>query len=197
MLTVVPPAFEPDPRVAPAGRAGLESGALEYDPWDGPAALVFGDGRVVGAKLDRNGLRPLRYTRTADGWLVAGSEVGITDFEDRQIVERQRLGPGEMLVVDLASGEMFRNSELLTRIASDPGALPASVAIGAIRAGKPVRLSSLGKDERGEDESPGVSDPRRIAVAMGWSDDQLRLLLHPLAEGKEAIWSMGDRKSVV
>src|SRR5258708_30001023 len=167
LLTLVPPAFEQDARVASAARAWLESAALEYEPWDGPAALVFGDGRVVGAKLDRNGLRPLRYTRTADGWLVAGSEAGITDFEDRQIAGRQRLGPGEILIVDLASGAMFRNGEVPARIASDPDALPASVAIRAIRAGNPVRLSSLGEDGRGEDEGPGVSDPRRIAVVIG------------------------------
>jgi glutamate synthase (ferredoxin) len=73
----------------------LANSAPEQEPWDGPAALILTDGNFVGAKLDRNGLRPLRYTLTADGLLIVGSEVGITDLSDKQIVERQRLGPGE------------------------------------------------------------------------------------------------------
>ncbi len=73
LLTLTPPAFETNLRFDPVVRGFLESAAYEYEPWDGPAALVFSDGRMVGAKLDRNGLRPLRYTRTADGWLVIGS----------------------------------------------------------------------------------------------------------------------------
>ena len=75
------------------------------EPWDGPAAMVFSDGVTVGAKLDRNGLRPLRYTLTSDGLLVVGSEVGIADFHGREIVERQRLGPGEMLLCNPRTGE--------------------------------------------------------------------------------------------
>ena len=70
------------------------------EPWDGPAALVFSDGQFVGAKLDRNGLRPLRYTLTHDGLLVAGSETGLVDLEESHIAERQRLGPGEMILAD-------------------------------------------------------------------------------------------------
>src|SRR5260370_26090669 len=73
---------------------------------------------MVGAKLDRNGLRPMRYTRTSDGWIVAGSETGIAHFANEKIVERQRLGPGEMLMADLASGTFIRNQELMRRISS-------------------------------------------------------------------------------
>src|SRR5262249_52760448 len=78
------------------------------EPWDGPAAMVFTDGRSVGAKLDRNGLRPLRYTLTSSGLLVVGSEVGIADLHGEQVAERQRLGPGEMLTCDPTSGEFSR-----------------------------------------------------------------------------------------
>ena len=78
------------------------------EPWDGPAALIFTDGCTVGAKLDRNGLRPLRYTLTADGLLVVGSEVGIADLHGKEIAERQRLGPGEVLLLNPASGEFVR-----------------------------------------------------------------------------------------
>ena len=176
MLTLTPPAFAGDSRMPEAARHFLESWAVEREPWDGPAALIFSDGRVLGAKLDRNGLRPLRYARTADGWLVAGSEAGIADFTGKKIVERQRLGPGQMLLVDLAVGHIMRDGELLTLIANQAPApsRPASTCV--------------------LQEGPGqvVSDPTRTAGALGWSEDQLRLLLHPLAEGKEPIWSMGD-----
>src|SRR4029077_9685580 len=88
------------------------------EPWDGPAALVFSDGQFVGAKLDRNGLRPLRYTLTHDGLLVAGSEVGIIDLEESRIAERQRLGPGEMILANPATGAVFRWREILKRLAT-------------------------------------------------------------------------------
>jgi len=115
MLQLAPPAFEQDRAPRLKSRSFLESAAVDHEPWDGPAALIFSDGRVVGAKLDRNGPRPLRYTRTADGWLAAGSETGIADFDGKEIVARRRLGPGEMLLVDLASGQAYENGELLTR----------------------------------------------------------------------------------
>jgi glutamate synthase domain-containing protein 2/glutamate synthase domain-containing protein 1/glutamate synthase domain-containing protein 3 len=176
LLTLTPPAFEADLRMPPDARKFLESSAVNYEPWDGPAALIFSDGRILGAKLDRNGLRPMRYTRSADGWLVAGSEAGIVDFTGKKIVERQRLGPGQMLLVDLASGQVMRNGELLQMIASQ-AATPSPVASTCV--------PELGSDDK-------VSDPARTAAALGWSEDQVRLLLHPLADGKEPIWSMGD-----
>src|SRR5262249_17985991 len=134
------------------------------------------DGRVVGAKLDRNGLRPLRYTRTSNGWMVAGSEAGIVDFENEEIVERQRLGPGEMLMVDISSGAVIRNHELLRHISSKAALPPRRVETVAALWGT---------------DAP-VAEPDRMAAAAGWSEDQVRFLLHPLAEGKEAVWSMGD-----
>src|ERR1700692_2343489 len=97
-LRLVPPAWEHDEHADPELRQFLAHSAPEQEPWDGPAALIFTDGQVVGAKLDRNGLRPLRYTLTSDGLLIVGSEVGITDLSNKQVVERQRLGPGEMLI---------------------------------------------------------------------------------------------------
>lgn len=178
MLTLVPPAFESDSYVVPPVRNFLESAGLHYEPWDGPAALMFCDGRILGAKLDRNGLRPLRYQRTTDGWLVAGSEAGIADFDDKEIVERQRLGPGEMLAIELETGAMIRNAELLDKIAAQaepknyarPSHLPSGIFSTAVATG----------------------EPRKLAAALGWSEDQLRFLLQPLADGKEAMWSMGD-----
>src|SRR3989442_8519120 len=113
MLAMVPPAWENAHGMEPELRVVFEEHACRQEPWDGPAALIFTDGEVVGAKLDRNGLRPLRYTLTADGLLVVGSEVGIADLHGKQVVERQRLGPGEILLVNSATGEFLRPVESL------------------------------------------------------------------------------------
>src|ERR1700722_17156458 len=110
-LRPVPPAWGYDEHAAAELRHFLSQSAAEQEPWDGPAALIFTDGQVVGAKLDRNGLRPLRFTLTTDGLLIVGAEVGINDLSDKQVVERQRLGPGEMLIADLSSGTFFRPNE--------------------------------------------------------------------------------------
>src|SRR4030081_4048152 len=93
---MVPPAFKNYLLLSRDVRAALASLSQHGEPWDGPAALIFSDGQFVGAKLDRNGLRPMRYTLTHDGLLVAGSETGLVDLEESRIAERQRLrAPGE------------------------------------------------------------------------------------------------------
>jgi glutamate synthase (NADPH/NADH) large chain/glutamate synthase (ferredoxin) len=178
LLTLVPPAFEADSQLDPHVRDFLESAAERHEPWDGPAALVFSDGRMLGIKLDRNGLRPLRYQRTGNGWLVAGSEAGIADFNDQEISERKRLAPGEMLGVELDTGVVLSNDELLQRIALQ--AHPKDYA-------RPSRLPSTMVSN-----AMPVAEPRKVAAALGWSEDQVRFLLQPLAQGKEAMWSMGD-----
>ena len=185
MLRLVPPAWESDRKLDPAMRDFLEREARAQEPWDGPAALVFSDGRMVGAKLDRNGLRPLRYSLTTDGLLIVGSEVGIADLDGKKIAERQRLGPGEMLLADPSSGRLYRGSDisgLLTSTCAQGGNTSRASASAATRV-EPA------------EEAPSVvtSEPRRIAAALGWTEDQFRLLFQPLGlEGKEAIWSMGD-----
>jgi len=190
MLRLVPPAWESDPDIEPAVRRFLELSAAEQEPWDGPAALAFTDGRRVGVKLDRNGLRPLRYTLTSDGLLVAGSEAGLADLDDKQIIERQRLGPGEMLLADATSGEIHRNGNLFRTLAVPPGrnawrgtvihVQPHEEHEGTIRPARTV-------------ERRAAADWRRAAAACGWTDDQHKLLFLPMAsEAKEAVWSMGD-----
>ncbi len=178
MLSMVPPAFENDPLLSRDVRAALASLSQHGEPWDGPAALVFSDGQLVGAKLDRNGLRPLRYTLTHDGLLVAGSEVGIIDLDESRIAERQRLGPGEMILANPATGTVFRYREILKRLATlqSRSALPV------------VRQVSVA----GTAASPSVARPERMAAAAGWTEDQFRILFSPLVQGHEANWSMGD-----
>src|SRR5262249_40143446 len=177
MLALVPPVNQAGTQIAPRVRKYLEATACEHEPWDGPAALAFSDGRVLGAKLDRNGLRPMRYTRTSDGWMVAGSEAGIAELDARKIVERQRLGPGEMVLVDIASGAVTPNGDLLRRISTQAA---------------PIRLRSTVPVPTIWGTDAVVDEPEKIAAAVGWSADQVRHLLEPLVAGKEAIWSMGD-----
>jgi len=177
MLRMAPPAWETDANLSQELRAFLELQAREQEPWDGPAALVFSDGKFVGAKLDRNGLRPLRYSVTSDGLVICGSEAGLMDCEGKQIGERQRLGPGEILLVDALAGEIYRGKDViqLLRIPSNGAALP--------------RLRS----SAGLEQAASTADPRRAAAGLGWTDDQFKILFQPLGlDGKEAIWSMGD-----
>jgi len=179
MLRLVPPVWEADPDLSPDLKLFLQTQSREQEPWDGPAALVFSDGRYVGAKLDRNGLRPLRYTVTSDGLVVAGSEVGLSDFYDKQIDERMRLGPGEMIVVDPAEGLLWRGNDIAKLL-----------AVGSENEDwRPAR-----KIESSAKFSGSFTEhPKRVAAALGWSEDQYRMLFQSLGlEGKESVWSMGD-----
>jgi len=174
-LRLVPPAWEHDEHLDPQLRQFLANSASEQEPWDGPAALIFTDGHFIGAKLDRNGLRPLRYTLTSDGLLVVGSEVGITDLSDKQAVERQRLGPGEMLIADAAGGTFYRPGEV-ARLVPVAASRPAPAVIPPKHEAEPIML-----------------DGNRLMAAFGWTEDQFRMLFYPLVEhGQEPLWSMGD-----
>src|SRR6202040_4285714 len=178
MLGLVPPAFERDPVLSRDVRAALTAVSQQGEPWDGPAALVFSDGQLVGAKLDRNGLRPLRYTLTHDGLLIAGSETGLIDFEESRIAERQRLGPGEMILANPSSGLFLRWREILKRLAMHQArnAMPPPRHLAFSAAAPPA----------------ATSEPKRIAAAAGWTEDQFKTLFSALIHGKEADWSMGD-----
>jgi glutamate synthase (NADPH/NADH) large chain len=113
----IPPAWEHVP-LPPDRKAMLHYLSLLMSPWDGPAAVVFTDGATIGAHLDRNGLRPLRYVLTDDGIMVAGSEVGMIDLGDRSIIKKGRLGPGDTLAIDLDTGSIRETGEILDAFAS-------------------------------------------------------------------------------
>jgi glutamate synthase (ferredoxin) len=178
MLALVPPAFSQDPFLSQDVRAALEALSREGEPWDGPAALVFSDGLSVGVKLDRNGLRPMRYTVTHDGLVIAGSETGLLDLEDSRIAERHRLGPGEILLATPHTGTLLRWRELLKSVT-------AQIPYKTLTRSSILRLDSSA-------ERTLVVQPKRVAAAAGWSDDQYKILFKPLLSGKEADWSMGD-----
>src|SRR5579871_1655272 len=179
MLSMVPPAFENDPLLSRDVRGALASLSQDTEPWDGPAALVFSDGNFVGAKLDRNGLRPLRYTLTHDGLIIAGSETGLVDLPESRIAERQRLGPGEMILANPVTGTVYRWREILKRLATQQSrnSLPQVRPLG---------------EKAAHDAPASIEQPKRVAAAAGWTEDQFKILFSALPHGKEADWSMGD-----
>ena len=112
MLMMMPEAWEHIADLPPAVRDFYEWHANVMEPWDGPAAMTFCDGRIVGSALDRNGLRPARYLVTSDGLVVVGSEIGAANIPEERIVRKGRLGPGQMIAVDLERGELLDNATI-------------------------------------------------------------------------------------
>ncbi|HLZ66002.1 MAG TPA: glutamate synthase large subunit [Aliidongia sp.] len=155
------------------------------EPWDGPAALAMTDGRWVLGATDRNGLRPMRYCITNDGLLITGSETGMVRVEESNIVEKGRLGPGQMLGVDLRHGQLYRDDQLKDLMCRER---PFSEWVKNITV-----LDSLIKQGGTEAAEFDRDELRRRQVAMGWSMEDLELILQPMTEeGKEAVGSMGD-----
>jgi glutamate synthase (ferredoxin) len=167
----------------PAAEGHQSSSFLRYhtdcaEPWDGPAALAFSDGRIVGAALDRNGLRPCRFAITRAGLVVAGSEAGLVDLDPEEVTHSGRLGPGQMLVVDLENRKIYEDEALLELF--DAGATYAKLVEDAELAPapvQPVEAALLTAIQRG----------------FGYTREDVKMILQPMAvEGKDAVWSMGD-----
>ena len=154
------------------------------EPWDGPAAVACTDGQWVMAGADRNGLRPIRYVVTGDGLLCAGSEAGMVPFDERTVVEKGALGPGQMIAVDMRNGRLLHDVEVKDELAA---AEPFAEWVGAIN---DLESTLAGADEPRMFEN---ADLRRRQIAAGYSIEELETILHPMAEdAKEAIGSMGD-----
>jgi glutamate synthase (NADPH/NADH) large chain len=184
MMMLVPEAWEEHGDMPPERRAFYEYHASLVEPWDGPAALLFTDGHYVGATLDRNGLRPMKYVVTATGFVVAASELGVIDFEPEDVLEKGRLQPGKMLLVDLDRGRLVGDDEIKREVSQhkpyaqwlednklDLASLPAAVLLPPMDAG----------------------ERRRRLRAAGYSREDLRVLLTPMAtSGEEPTGSMGN-----
>src|SRR5271166_5948134 len=150
------------------------------EPWDGPSALVFTDGRLLGAALDRNGLRPCRYVITDTGLIVAGSEVGLADVSPDSIVRSRRLGPGQMVLLDLERNRLL-DGEVLDRYFDELATYATIIDdIPLEPAQAPVEVL------------PEV-EVTRLQRGFGYTREDLKMVIAPMAlEGKEATWSMGD-----
>ncbi|HVJ51000.1 MAG TPA: glutamate synthase large subunit [Aliidongia sp.] len=155
------------------------------EPWDGPAALAMTDGRWVLAGLDRNGLRPMRYSMTADGLLMVGSETGMVRRNEAEIIEKGRLGPGETLGVNLEEGKLYRDAEIKDLLATSR---PFGEWVKNI-----TLLEALDIEPVASEPEFARAELRRRQGATGWTHEELELILQPMAEtGKEAVGSMGD-----
>ena len=118
MAMLIPEAWDADPTMPPEKQAFYEYHASLMEPWDGPAAIAFTDGRVIGATLDRNGLRPARYLVTKDGLLILASETGVLPVQPEEVKYKGRLQPGRMLLVDLEQGRIVPDEEIKHQLAS-------------------------------------------------------------------------------
>src|SRR6266852_2421633 len=186
MQMLVPPAWEHNPELSSGQRAWCEYHAGIIEPWDGPAALAFSDGRFVGAALDRNGLRPARYTVTSHGLLILASEAGVVPCDEHEVVENGRLGPGEMIAVDTLQGVVLRNAEIKAALAQRQ---PYQQWLDTHL----VRLAQLPQQPSSVDVAPDAGSLFRLQRLFGYTHEDVELVLRPmLAENKEPVWSMGD-----
>jgi len=183
---VIPEVWSPTDGAMPQSHRDLYSYCNSVmEPWDGPAAICATDGRWVLAGLDRNGLRPLRYAITGDGLLIAGSEAGMVKLDEATVVEKGRLGPGMMIAVDLVAGELVKDSVLKDRLAASK---PFGKWVSHVK-----RIDGLIKDGGVDFERFTRDSLRRRQLAVGWTNEDLELVLHPMVEdAKEAVGSMGD-----
>jgi glutamate synthase domain-containing protein 2/glutamate synthase domain-containing protein 3 len=181
LTLLVPPAYEaasiPDPL-----RAFFDCRAAISEPWDGPALVVFGDGRSVGAALDRNGLRPARSLVTRDGLVLVASEAGVLRLPPERVLSRGRLGPGEVVAVDLQARRLLDRDTIREHLAAR---LPYRRLLDRAR----VSLSDLAPAAALPEPPPEVGPLR----AFGYTREEIRFVLGPMArEGAEAVGSMGD-----
>jgi glutamate synthase (NADPH/NADH) large chain len=155
------------------------------EPWDGPAAICAFGGRWAIAGMDRNGLRPLRYTVTEDGLLFAGSETGMVRLDERRIVEKGRVGPGQIIAVDLAEGRLYHDREIKSHLTEQA---PFSRWIKQVKV-----MDDLIKPDHGEPVEFDKQELRRRQLSFGLTMEDLELILHPMVEdAKEPTGSMGD-----
>ncbi|UVO50937.1 glutamate synthase large subunit [Sphingomonas sp. SUN019] len=182
-LMLVPEAAADD--MVPAHSAMYQYLASVMEPWDGPAALAMTDGRWAVAGMDRNALRPLRYTLTADGLLIVGSESGMVVVPESTIVAKGRLGPGQMIAVDLHEGKLYQDRAIKDRIAAEQDYAAMIGGFSTLYDLPPAPADSTTRFAR--------ADLARRQVAAGQTLEDMELILSPMVEtAKEAIGSMGD-----
>ena len=183
MMMMVPEAYENQLDIDPARRDFYEYHSMLMEPWDGPAALVFTDGSLVGATLDRNGLRPGRFLVTDDGLVVLASEIGVLDIAPERVVRKGRLRPGKMFLVDTEAGRLIEDDEIKSELA-------ASEPWGAWLDSSRINLKDLPEREHIVHTPASVTRRQRT---FGYTEEEVRMLLKPMAEnGAEPLGAMGS-----
>ncbi len=183
LLMMIPEAWENHAEMDTARRDFYRYHGCVMEPWDGPAAIVFTDGTLIGATLDRNGLRPARYWVTADGLVVMASEVGVLDIEPSRIVRKGRLQPGRIFLVDTAEGRIIDDAEVKAGLAAEH-------PYGEWLAGNLVDLDRLPHREMLVPRHGSLVLQQRL---FGYTDEELRVIVAPMARtGLEPTGSMGS-----
>ena len=183
MAILVPESFNDKNPISEDLKAFYEYHSILMEPWDGPAALLFSDGRYAGGMLDRNGLRPSRYTITKQGMMVVASEVGVMDFEPGDVVSKGRLQPGKILLIDTQEGKIYYDGEIKEQLAK---AHPYREWLSENR----VQLEKL-KSGRKVDNS--VSDLQRKLIQFGYGQEDIDKTIIPMATaGQEPVAAMGN-----
>jgi glutamate synthase (NADPH/NADH) large chain len=182
VMMMVPEAWENATEIEPARKAFYEYHSALMEPWDGPAALVFTDGALVGGTLDRNGLRPARYLVTDDGLIVLGSETGVLDIDPAKVVRKGRLRPGRMFLVDTEAGRIIEDDEIKTQLAAEA---PYQEWLK-----NSINLADLPEREHIVHTPASV---RRRQRTFGYTEEEVRILLTPMAKnGAEPLGAMGS-----
>ena len=183
MMMMIPEAWEKHTDIDPSRKSFYEYHSMLMEAWDGPAAVIFTDGSLVGATLDRNGLRPGRYIITEDGLVVLASEIGVADIEPSKIVRKGRLQPGKMFLVDTVAGRIIEDDEIKSEIAA---AEPWEKWLGENR----IHLRDLPEREHIAHTPSSVNRRQRT---FGYTEEELKILLRPMAlAGAEPLGSMGS-----
>ena len=183
MAVLVPESFNDKNPISEDLKAFYEYHSILMEPWDGPAALLFSDGRYAGGMLDRNGLRPSRYTITKSGMMVVASEVGVMDFEPSDVVSKGRLQPGKILLIDTQEGKIYYDGEIKEKLAK---AHPYREWLNENR----VQLEKL-KSGRHVDNS--VKDYEQKLVTFGFGQEDIDKTIVPMATaGQEPVAAMGN-----
>lgn len=183
IMMMVPEAWENQTDIDPSRRAFYDYHSALMEPWDGPAALVFTDGSLVGATLDRNGLRPGRFLVTDDGLVVLASEIGVLDFPADKIVRKGRLRPGRMFLIDTVEGRIIEDDEIKTQLSA---AEPYAEWVAENR----IELEDLPPREHVVHTASSVTRRQRT---FGYTEEEVRILLTPMAQnGAEPLGAMGS-----
>ena len=184
MMMMIPEAFGPAYHISTDKRAFYEYHAAIMEPWDGPAAMVFTDGRLIGGTLDRNGLRPARYTVTTDGLVVLASETGVIEFPPETVRAKGRLQPGRMFLVDTEQGRILSDNEVKSRVARSK---PYRRWLEQNR----IELRGLFQPAASRQREP--EELARLLRAFGYTREELSMVLLPMAvNAQEPIGSMGN-----
>mgnify|MGYP006078260227 CR=1 FL=1 len=184
-ILLIPEAWSKRSELIPISHRNMyefANGTIE--PWDGPAAIAAYDGDWIIGGMDRNGLRPMRYTVTSDNLIFVGSETGMVPVDEAKAIEKGRLGPGDIIGVNLAEGKLYRNKDLKDRLADEH---PYEEYVKKI-----IRIDKRITSKK-EIKLFNLKELRQRKIAAGYTLEELELILHPMAvEGKETTGSMGD-----